>query len=257
MMTQYKRFTTYSLHCFWNNKKRMIFCIFVLLISTLASFISQVNVYKNSDIVFSFADFLLQTGYPLIFYTNLVILPCFVISTFINFDFSVNSIIRYAISRSIYFKQCVLANIVSLIFVVYQFVITTIIGCNLTNVKINFSQKNSLFCFINQGRTSDVSLIKVFLLSFLFCFFSSLFFSLLYIIMKWLLHNDMAIFLFVIIFYILDYVCGIGVCNLFGVYYEKWFPYNWLNLIIILLMSIAIFLMGRFVSGRKEFLNAK
>ena len=62
---------------------------------------------------------------------------------------------------------------------------------------------------------------------------------------------------FVIIFYILDDVCGIGVCNLFGVYYEKWFPYNWLHLIIILLMSIAIFFMGMFISGRKEFLNAK
>ena len=58
-------------------------------------------------------------------------------------------------------------------------------------------------------------------------------------------------------FYILDDVCGIGVCNLFGVYYEKWFPYNWLHLIIILLMSIAIFFMGMFISGRKEFLNAK
>lgn len=257
MMTQYKRFITYLFDCVWNNKKSIILCLFIILISTFASFKSQVNVYKNSDIVFSFADFLLQTCYPLVFYTNLVILPCFVISTFIKFDFSVNSIIRYTISKSIYFKQCVLANIVSLIFVVYQFVITTIIGCNLTNVKINFSQKNSLFCFINQGSTSDVSLFMVFLITLLFCFFFSLFFSLLYITMKWLLHNDIAIFLFIIIFYILDYACGIGVCNLFGVYYEKWFPYNWLNLIIILLMSIAIFLMGRFVSDRKEFLNAK
>lgn len=257
MMTQYKRFTTYLFHCFWNNKNRMIFCLFILLISTSASFISQVNVYENSDIVFCFADFLLQTGHPLVFYTNLVILPCFVISTFIKFDFSVNSIIRYSISKSIYFQQCALATIVSFIFVLYQFLITTIIGCNLTNVKMNFSQKDSLFSFINQGRTSNVSLFKVFLLSLLFCFFSSLFFSLLYITMKWLLHNDMAIFLFVIIFYILDDVCGIGVCNLFGVYYEKWFPYNWLHLIIILLMSITIFFMGMFISGRKEFLNAK
>lgn len=175
----------------------------------------------------------------------------------VKFDFSANSIIRHTISKKIYLRQCGLANIVSFICVLYQFLVTTIIGSSLTNVNNNFSQKDSLFCFINQGRISNVSLFRVLLITLLFCFFSSLFFSLLYITMKWLFHNDIVIFLLIIITFVLDYTSGLGICNLFGIYYEKWLPYNWLNLIIALLVSVIAFFIGLFVSCRKEFLNAK
>lgn len=255
-MTQFKNTKNRINNYIGLGKNRIIIGLVLIPIITAIEFVILTNNYKNSDYILSMGDFLLNTGDVIIFYINLVIIPCLIISVLTKMEFTVNSITRYSSKKDVFLKQFKLVFVIVVAVVLYQFLITTILGNIMTETNMNFSQTNSVFCFENQGKTATVSLLFVYAVTALFCFLSSLLFCTLHLMNKWLIGNDVVGFCILIFCFILDYA-GKGICAFFGVGYEKWLPYNAINLILILLLIFIIFIIGAVASIRKEFLNAK
>jgi len=76
-------------------------------------------------------------------------------------------------------------------------------------------------------------------------------------VIKWIFYFDIISYLIIILLALCDIYGGYGICNLYGVYYNKWIDYQAVALLIPALLLSICFVVGLFLSERKELLRAK
>lgn len=243
---------------FFVDKKFLILIFFIMdIIITYVFFLKVINSYHALDIKFSLADFILISVNPFLFYFNMIILPCVIMSIKIKNDFKFNSLIRHGNCIGLYVKQFFLICVIQPIIVLFQLIVTSFIGSCLSKSLINFNIRGSYFRFINQGHGTNISFVSVCVLTLLFCLLSSLAINTLCLLVTWFSNNTSLTLLFIVFISIMDIFTGSGICGWFGISHSQLLTYNLFTIMFILVLLFLFFIIGEFISLRKEFMSEK
>lgn len=256
-MIQFKQYNKFLLMFFKSN------LLIVIGLITIVPLISFICMYIDTQQFFSISlkisrtDYYIWTNNGIVFYSNLVLIPCFLLSFIIQKDFSVNYAIRFKYKKSIWIKQSYYSLIFSFFFVIYQFTISSILGSIFSTTLINFKEKQSVFWFINQGKTSNISFSEVLIYTIFFSFFTCILFNIFHLIIKWFFRFDFITFVSFIILGICDIYGGIGICSLWGINYNNLLEFQPILSFVPILCSCILWVLGFILSGRKDLLHAK
>lgn len=254
-MMQFKKYNKYFFTFWKDNLLKVIIYIVLVPCITFICLYTNTLVYIRKELHISLADFLITTGNSILFYINLMFIPCILLSLMIRQNFSLNNIIRHKSKRILFCSYVYYGFLLSLFTSLYQFISSSIIGYTLSDSLINFDQSHSIFWFVNQGICSSVTFIEVLCYTFIFCFLYSCLLILIYLILKWFLFYDLIGILFLIILGLCDIYGGIGLCRLIGTSYVNLITYHPIYLLILCVGILICGCISIIFSRKREFLH--
>jgi len=244
----------------YENKKIIIFMLFIIFASSLGYLNTYINIWNNHDYNFCKIDLVLLILKPNYIGTFLSIFTAYLSIYITKFDFNTNLILRYKSKKVIWFRQSVHIIFNSFIIICSVVIFDFIIGIIYRRVTYNWDSEDSLFFRVSHGMVAydkqHIAIISTIIIGTLIISIISIICNLIY----WITNSQIMAILITICF------CLWNVYKP-GLYFDL-FSKTKLNAIdfvtgnklvldisVLPLILIALIFLSLFIIRKKEFLN--
>lgn len=237
-------------------KENFLLFFLLLLIVTVLTLVKPNGRFLAYDVDLSLADSFIFLSFGLQFYCNTVLIPAFFLCLLTKRDFSINNLLRSRGVPFLWYEHVFLAFVNLMFFTFFQVLLVFTLVLPNTTSFINFEDRHSYLAFVTNGKTVfGVDFCQVFFAVLLFLILAGMVLSMLFLFFEWMFHNLLWPFVLILLISFFDMSDVFGVCTNFGVDHSKWIDFNPTWSILLLLLIVLIFTIGRFFSLRKEFFS--